>query len=361
MPDALNDAADHIVARQVRSSGSDSNALPCEWPYELFVDNPVEAGIRVGSTAIVCTALIQTPGFSDKVSHQEAVKRAVHFMINELEENPQPGSRRGGGTPVWAHIYGLEFFLLALRKEIFEDPQETRIREVAKYLIRCLEASTHGWPAGGWNYQGIEPCKPFMTGAALLALYQANDQGFEVNADVIEESLHALELTRSKAGSFAYSGGFIPLDESPLFDSMRNWASKPGSIGRACISELSLYRAGRSDVQKLRAAVEAFFEHWDALVERKGTEGHGGPHHIASYYIMFAHRYAAMAIEALPEDERPELRLKMQTALWKLRDDGHWNESNNPRNAAYSTAMAMLALMAPDAESVPDWTAPWQR
>ena len=55
----------------------------------------------------------------------------------------------------------------------------------------------------------------------------------------------------------------------------------------------------------------------------KGQPGsHVPPHGIAPHYFMFAHAYAALAIEALPESDRPPLRTKMQELLLQTRDDG---------------------------------------
>jgi len=46
----------------------------------------------------------------------------------------------------------------------------------------------------------------------------------------------------------------------------------------------------------------------------------------------------------------------MQELLRQTREsDGGWNDSVLPRNKAYSTAMGMLALLAPDMQPVPEW------
>ncbi len=131
----------------------------------------------------------------------------------------------------------------------------------------------------------------------------------------------------------------------------------PGACARAAIAELCLYRAGRSDQKKLRVAVDAFFEHWGELLKRKSQQGtHQGAYGIAPYYFFYGHTYAALAIEALPEKDRPVLRQKMRETLWKTLDEnGGWNDRIFPRTRSYSTAMAMLALLAPELDPVPEW------
>ena len=46
----------------------------------------------------------------------------------------------------------------------------------------------------------------------------------------------------------------------------------------------------------------------------------------------------------------------MQETLWRTREsDGGWNDRIFPRSKSYSTAMAMLALLAPTLKPVPKW------
>ena len=65
---------------------------------------------------------------------------------------------------------------------------------------------------------------------------------------------------------------------------------------------------------------------------------------------MFAHGYAAEAIERLPEAERAAWREKLQRLLLSVRDDesGTWNDRVFPRSSAYGTAIAILTLTQPE-------------
>ena len=87
---------------------------------------------------------------------------------------------------------------------------------------------------------------------------------------------------------------------------------------------------------------------------QQGT--HVGEFGIAPYYFMYGHTYVAMAIEAMPEEERDGLRARLAATLWKTREaDGGWNDRIFPRSKSYSTAMAMLALCAPTFGELPAW------
>lgn len=326
-----------------------------EWPYEGVYrvrGGVIPPGYRVGGSAIVCSALVLTPGFIESKERKDAVTRSIQFMLEELENNPllEAGPKTGYDVRGWAHAYALDFFLLALRQQVAGKKLQAEIKKMIPHLILCL-ATNEVKGSGGWNYAG-NSCSPFMTGSTLLALYQARAQGFDVDDGMVERALAALEKARVvETGAYVYSGRTGARSRS----SRR--AALPGASARAAIAELCLYRAGRSDQQKLRVAVDAFFEHWDELLKRKSQQGtHKGAYGIAPYYFMYGHTYAALAIESLPQNDRPALREKMRETLWKTRDDdGGWNDRIFPRTKSYSTAMAMLALLAPKLDSVPEW------
>lgn len=337
-----------------------SGGLGVEWPYEgvYRVGGIVPPGYRVGGTAIACSALVNTPLFETTKSQREAVQRGMQFMLAELESNEllSSGPKRGYDVRGWAHTYALDFFLLAERRKLVGESEIERVHEMIDHLIACLAANeTSG---GGWNYAN-DSLSPFMTGSTLLALYRARAQGYGVDTQLVERALDGLEKARATTGAYVYSGVLRAAGRSDGRRARRSSkrTAMPGACARAAIAELSLFLAGRSDTTKLRVTVDAFFEHWDELEKRKSKQGtHEGPYGIAPYYFMYGHVYAALAIESLPEKARPALREKMQSTLWKTREsDGGWNDRIFPRSKSYSTAMAMLALLAPQLEPLPLW------
>ena len=132
-----------------------------------------------------------------------------------------------------------------------------------------------------------------------------------------------------------------------------------GSSARSAIAELALFQAGRSDTDRLRKAVDGFFNerNWNELLKRKSQQGtHVRPYGVAPYYFFFGHTYAALAVEALPEKERAPYRAKMRELLWRtIEGEGAWNDRIFPRTESYSTAMAILSLVAADLPTVPGW------
>ena len=327
-----------------------------EWPYEGVhrVRGVVPPGYRVGGTAIVASALVQVAGFDADPRRQAAVQRALKFMLAELADNEllAPGPKSGYDVRGWAHIYGLDFLLLLERRKLVAAELKKPVAVMIQHLLGCLAKNeTRG---GGWNYAN-DSCSPFMTGSTLLALYHARAQGVAVDHAMVERALAGLQAAQGRKGSYAYSG----TTKRP--GGRRRRVPMPGACARAAIAELCLYRAGRSTPDKLRRAVDGFFAHWDELLVRKGQQGtHVGAYNIAPYYYFYGHTYAALAIEALPAADRPALRVRMQKILWATREnDGGWNDRIFPRSKSYSTAMALLALIAPELDAVPTWsTAP---
>ncbi len=188
-----------------------------------------------------------------------------------------------------------------------------------------------------------------MTGPTLQALFEARRQGFDVDAAMVRRGLDALAGARTSAGSFLYAGRRGAERDEPV----------PGAVGRMLVGETTLALAGRSDAARIRGALDAFLAHWGWLEQRRAQQGtHKPPYGVAPYYFFYAHYHAAQAIEALPAPVRAEYRHRLLDRIFQVRqDDGAWNDRVFPRTANYSTAMALLALLAPDTPPPARWPA----
>ena len=319
-----------------------------EWPYEgVYRVRPggrIPPGYRVGGTAIVCLALLEAPGWADADERRAAVRRGTQFIIERIEEDPgmAPGPKQGYDVRGWGHVYALRFFLRGLDIGAFEGELRQHVEDSVPHLVHCVEVNEE--PSGGWNYAGGRT-SPFMTASTLIALFHANARGYEVDAEIVERALDALEQGRTSVGSFAYAGAAT------------REVAMPGSAARSAAAELCLFRAGRSDEERLRTAVTGFFEGWDALLERKSQQGtHEGPYGIAPYYFFYGHTYAALASAHLDSQTKSVDREQLLALLWRTRaGDGGWNDRIFPRTSSYSTAMVLLALLAPDLPEVEAW------
>ena len=321
-----------------------------EWPYEgvyrVRPDGRIPPGYRVGGSAIVCEALLFAPGFDDK--RRGAIERATEFILEMIHEDPgmQPRKQTNYDVRGWGQAYALKFFLHALDARCFDADLAERVRASIPHLIEGIRMGEVN--GGGWNYAG-RGVSPFMTASTLLALFHARDAGYAVDTEMVERALDALEQGRGEGAAYAYSGR-LRRGEEPM----------QGASARSAVAELVLHRAGRSTVERLRDAVDGFFneENWKELLKRKSQQGtHVAPYGVAPYYFFFGHTYAAYAAEHLPAGERARYRTSMRDLLWRtIEKHGGWNDRVFPRTESYSTAMALLSLIAPQLPQAHQWS-----
>jgi hypothetical protein len=323
-----------------------------EWPYEgVYRERgEIPIGYRVGGTSIVAWALIESPHYGESKEAQAAVARGVDFLLEHLEhERMQLGFAGGYDVRGWGHTYALNLFLRLRAKELVPKDQAKKIDAWVKKLVDVLhQTEIVEW--GGWNYargKGFKdpaPASPFMTAPTLLALFEARRQGEKIDADVVQRALDALESCRTEAGAIPYTTKATK-DE---------W---PGATGRSPVTECTLMLAGRSDVERVRKAVDNFFEHWEWLEKRRRQTGtHVAPYGIAPYYVFYAHGYVAQAIEFLPEAEREGYRKRLHERLAQVQEaSGGWNDRVFPRSENFGTAMGLLAMLAPSLPRPAGW------
>ncbi len=324
-----------------------------EWPYEGVYrvrqkgEMAIPIGYRVGGTSIAALALLVEGRPAAGSRRTEAVDGALRFVLESLAE-PLMSADFAGGYDVrgWGHAYALQFLLRlraldAVPKALVED-----VRRALSFLVGALE-TTEIPKSGGWNYSrrgtGASPASTFMTAPTLQALFEAARQGLKVRRDVIVAALDTIENARLDTGAFQYGS-------DPDHRTGKGFEAVPGAIGRMPVCEATLLLAGRGSVERVRESLTAFFEHWQALEDRRKKTGtHVGPYMVAPYYFFYAHYYAAQAIEMLPELERPPLRDALRRRLFEVREvDGSWNDRVFPRSRNFGTAMSLMALLMPD-------------
>ncbi|MCH2103606.1 MAG: hypothetical protein MK297_06310 [Planctomycetes bacterium] len=384
----LERAAELLVGMQEDYSKADDDKtyLPIakgqkEWPYQgvyrIRKDGRIviPMGYRIGGTSITATALLDAPG--GDAERKKAIERGLEFVLKALDDEEMEAS--GNYTydvRGWGHTYALEFLLKMRALKKVPSKQKKKVDKKITWLVETLlETEIPG--SGGWNYSRSgsssrrgrrnreprpSPASPFMTAPTLMALYEAKAQGEEVDPAVITRALDALESCRTKENGYPYTTGG------------RN-DEMPGCIARTPVTEVALALAGRGDVDRLRNSIEKFHEHWGELEVRRAKKGtHIGDYGVAPYYVMFGHRYVAMAIELLPEEEREKHRTLVYQRLFEIKgvekggdnernaetfynepDPGTWNDRVFPRSRSFGTACAMMTLMQQSLPLPAEW------
>jgi hypothetical protein len=340
---------DILLSMQESLGGSE---ILAEWPYEgvYRTGGKIPIGYRVGGTAIGAWSLLETGLYAEREDVRDAVRRGLDFVLTGLDEELMESGFKGSyDVRGWGHTYALTFLLRMRALELVPEGESERVDEAIIWLVETLH-DTEIFETGGWNYarrggaDKSSAASPFMTAPTLLALYEARRQGEDVNPEVVDRALTVLENARTKDGAIPYTTGG-GRDEMP------------GATGRTPITEVALLLAGRSDVDRVRHALDGFLEHWEWLEKRRRQTGtHVAPYGIAPYYFFYAHTYAALAIEFLPEAERSEYRTRFLARLFEVREDsGGWNDRVFERSENYGTAMSLLAILQPKLPRPTGW------
>ncbi|MDP7062948.1 MAG: hypothetical protein QF489_08480 [Planctomycetota bacterium] len=332
----------HLLAGQESVGKSEEN---WEWPYEgVYRERGrIPIGYRVGGTAICAWAMLESSIGLRTDESDAAMERAIRFILAGLEQpKMQPGFNSTYDVRDWGSIYALNFFLRLDKMGAVPEQHQEAVKAKIEWLVATLQ--TNAIPkTGGWNYSRRagagkpSASSPFMTAPAILALWQAQAQGYEIEQDIIDLALKSLVAAQVDSGVYSYtsSGGLGKI---------------PGTIGRSPAVEVVLNMAGLSKPEHLRTAVDHFLEHWGELEKRRQKTGtHEGDYGIAPYYFYYAHYYAALAIEQLPEESREQLRAKYHERLFASMDAETmtFNDRVFPRSSHFGTAMSLLSLMQP--------------
>lgn len=317
-----------------------------QWAYEgvYRVGGQIPVGYRIGGTAIVADTLLHA--VPDDPAAKAAIAKAIPFVLKHLDDPLMvPSTKDAYDVRVWGHAFALEFFCHLRAAKSAGDNAKSVEAWIPKLVETLITEEISG---GGWNYANRRQHASFVTAPVTQALLLALSQGEKVPDEVIDRARKALEKSRATDGAFAYSG---PAVDGKTRDKV------PGSSARSAGCAVTLTLLGGSSPEAIRAAIDFFHDHWDELKKRHQQTGtHVGPYSIAPYYFFYGHRYAAQAIELLPEKDRAKERERLLTVILKTRaDEGTWNDRVFPRSRGYGTAMIVLALLGDKAPTVPKY------
>lgn len=366
-----------------------------EWPYEgvYRVGGEIPIGYRIAGTAIVSEALhFAAPENTDV---PPAIERGIAFILEGLENKGMtPKTPIEYDVRIWGFTWALDLFC-QLRHDNALGKHKT---EVEKWIPKLIDAIlVDEIPGGGWNYASRSTAAPFVTAPVVQTLLVARGQGESIPDDVLERARKVLTASRYDDGAFTYSGlvskrrvssrptstraadsrpadagasasrptsapvdtakrdaqptsgpvtsapatGFVPVAGRVSIDQL------PGSCARSAVCESTLLLLGEGSPERVKSSLDAFHAHWGELEKRRKKTGtHTGTYAIAPYFFYYGHRYAAQAIQMLPEAERARERERLLEVFMRTRDeDGTWNDRVFPRSRNFGTAMIVIGLL----------------
>ena len=342
---ALRRATDFLVDTQ-NPDGSWGGAADSifTWSGGMWSNPESHRSWRVATSGLACLALMEV-GESDK--ELAALDRGIDYLsANALVKRPSDWDTMN----CWANIYGLQALAVAYGNPRYADSDRREaIRGAVKTHLKQL--AYHQSLSGGWGYLEFDlprTARPqwatsFTTAAGVVALIDARDQGFDVDAGLLRRAVKAVRRCHLPNGAYTYSVTAIP---NPRRIGSINRVK--GSLCRIQVCNLALLLAG-DDVspERLTTGLDQFFRHHRFIeIAMHKPVPHEAYYQNSGYFYMFGHYYAARVIEQLPAAERAHWWPLLQHEVMKIqqKDGSIWDYDMHAYDKAYGSAYGMLVL-----------------
>ena len=262
-----------------------------------------------------------------------AISSAARFVSSEGRLN-----KRDRDEILWACAFRLRF-LVACQRSADTQIKNAMSSGTIPRAVKSLE--TIQTKRGSW-YHEYE--NPFTTATALLALQDAAQAKYRVDADRVEKGSANLASQRYRNGAFPYMTGG---------DKQAKQASRSsllGAAGRMPLCELALLKTGKSNDKNLTAAIEASFKHHELLAKAYKYDNHTNTFRYGGFFFWYDMRSRCEAIKHVADETQRAKFVEQQHALiMGLPEvDGCFVDSHE-LGRVYSTSMALICFDLLDA------------
>jgi hypothetical protein len=336
---AIRKGVAYLVSAQNRdgSWGSPASNL---WDIYAPVPGSYHA-FQVASSALAVSALLEAGG--DEPGVPEAVRRGTDYLLERRRV------RRVSADTLyntWAHAYALETFARLLAREK-DEARKTALRAAAADSIDLLRRFE--FVDGGWGYYDFDvgAARPgpgatsFTTATVLAALAEAKAQGIEVPKRMTDRGIKTIRLCAKPDGSYVYS---FDLRYYPQMGVNK----VKGSLARtpACLHALRVAGepVAEGAVRKAYDDLETFGHFLQ--IARKYPFPHEAWYQNSGYFCFYGYYYAALLLDALPDDARARERERLARRLVPLqeKDGSFWDYQLYGYHKAYGTGYVLTAL-----------------
>jgi len=301
---------------------------------------------QIGANALAVRALLSV---EETPERRAALEKGIRWLCTT--EMP----KRGNDWDVdcsWSAVCGFDALARVALDERFREGEIHKLATArGKEFYALLEK--HQDPLGGWGYyEGpVVSRRPtwstsFTTALVVPALAAAAKLPWDVDPKVTERATAYLRNCALPTGAYEYD-----LNPIPRVNGGEGINAVKGSLGRMQVCNWARRRAGDKLVtdEKLRAGLEAFFEYHPFLdVARTKPIPHEAYYQNAAYFYLFAHCYAAFAINELPAAEREAWHARLRPHLVKVQstDGSSFDFLGSTFMTTAGTSFAVLALQA---------------
>ena len=303
---------------------------------------------QTGSTSLALSALLEIEALGwDDERITPAIDRAEEWMLSAL-----PTLRRGSQDTIynnWGHAYAIQALARMLERkpddaercEIIRDMIAMQVDKLVRY--ECIDG---GWAYYDFDYHTRQPGPStisFVTATVLVALREAEDAGVEVPERIVNRGMES--ILRQRKPDYTYLYGEY-LQTMP----MRGINRPSGSLGRSQACNIAMRHWGDQTVtdEMLTAWLDRLFARngWLSM-GRKRPVPHESWDQVAGYFYYYGHYYAALCIEALPEDQQGPYQDFMARTLMDLQETNGcwWDYPLYDYHEAYGTGFALQSLV----------------
>jgi len=361
-PEQVRQAVDRGLEYLVQSQnpdgswGGQGDSLTT-WSGDVWPNPETHRAWKVATTGLCAAALLEV-GTSDPEASMaganpdrvhraaEAADRAVQYLIANCDvKRPSEWDTMHN----WAHIYGLQGLAVAYRHPRYADsPLRPQIAQAAATLLRNLAKgqSLHG----GFGYLEFDEPRTrqpqwgtsFMTGAAVVAMAEAQRSGFEVDPGLLGRSVRIIKHCRLPNGGYSYHVRTVPYLHSEYIDQVK------GSLSRIEVCQAALQAAGQDvPIEDVRTGLGHFFRQHKFLdLALHKPVPHEAYYYNSGYFYLFGHYYASRVIETLPAEEQSQWWGPLQREITKLQqsDGSIWDYDMHRYDRPYGVAFSVMAL-----------------
>lgn len=306
-----------FLLAQQRDDGGFTDARYAYWPSSEITPN-----VWVAITAIACTALWEHraghPDLQPRID--QALARGEAYLLDPKHIH------RGENEDCYSDAYRLMYF--ARRANAGDDAM--RQRAIAQMNAIVAAAAARQKPSGFWAH---EYENAFATGAVAQELLAAKAAGAAVPIEVTDKAAQALLSARLQNGTYVYGGAAGQGAGTQLKD----------AAGRMPVCEGTLFQLGRSDLDKVRFALQNFWDHMQNLEGVRRNDFHSDGE-LGGFFFFHSVFHASEVVRLLPEEERGAHWQRFLGLLQQIPElDGSFLDSHE-LGRSYGTAMALLAL-----------------
>ncbi|MBL8863312.1 MAG: hypothetical protein JNK02_15050 [Planctomycetes bacterium] len=254
----------------------------------------------------------------------------------------------------WSALYGFDCVArAALDPRFVGAPWAERLAQRGRELYALLEKNQS--PEGGWGYyEGpVVSRRPtwatsFSTAVVIPALVLARDRlpGWGVDPRLVERAVEYVRRCALPNGAYEYDLNPVPrISGGIMINDVK------GSLGRIQVCNWARRKAGdpRITDDVIRRGLELLLEHQKFLdVARLKPIPHESWYQNAAYFYNFAHGYAALLVEELPEAERESWHARLRPHFVKVQfeDGSTYDFIGNGWASASGTSFLALALQS---------------